>query len=73
MSEKQEQDPFDELKDIFQEAAGKAREAWLAARKRSEATKQENEIYREIATLGSAALDALERAVKKAWEATGRK
>jgi hypothetical protein len=30
--------------------------------------KQENEVYRELVSLGTAAVDALERAVKKAWE-----
>lgn len=65
MEEKQE--PLDELKGIFGEAAAKAREAWQAARERSEAMKQENELYRELATLASAALDALERAARKAW------
>lgn len=68
MSEKQEKDPFAELKVIFDEAAAKAAEAWEMARQRSEAAKQENEVYRELLTYGSAAVDALTRAAKAAWK-----
>lgn len=73
MSEQQEKDPYLELKAIFEKASEKAREAWTLARTRSESMKQENEIYRELVTLGSAAVDALERAVKKAWEGSAPK
>jgi kynureninase len=68
-----EQNPLDELKDIFEKAAVEARKAWGMARERSEAAKQENVVYREIASLGVAAVDALERAIKKAWDASGSK
>lgn len=73
MSEQQEKDPYMELKAIFETASDKAREAWTLARQRSESMKQENEIYRELVSLGSAAVDALERAVKKAWEGSSPK
>lgn len=72
MSEKPEQDPFEELKVLFDEAAAKVAEAWKLARQRSEAAKQENEVYRELLTYGSSAMDALTRAAKKAWENVGR-
>lgn len=73
MSDMQEQHPLDELKDIFENAAVEARKAWQFARDRSELAKQENAVYREMVSLGTAAVDALERAVKKAWEASGSK
>lgn len=51
MSKKEEKDPFEDLANIFQDAANAARKAWVHARER----------------VDSAALDALNRAVKMAW------
>lgn len=67
MSEKPEKDPFEELANIFQDAANAARKAWVNARKRADAAQKDKALYRELATYGSAALDALNRAVKMAW------
>jgi hypothetical protein len=71
MTDEQERHPLDELKDVFEKAAEKAREAWTAARNRSEAASRESALYRELVTLGSAAYDALDRAAKKAWGGAG--
>jgi hypothetical protein len=72
MSEKQEQDPFEELRVLFNEAAERVSEVWKVARRRSEEAKHENEVYRELATYGSAALDSLTRAAKMAWKHASR-
>jgi hypothetical protein len=73
MSDKQEQDPFEELRVLFDEAAARVSDVWKVARRRSEEAKHENEVYRELMTYGSAAVDALTRAAKMAWENVGRK
>lgn len=67
MSEQKKDDPFEELANIFQDAANAARRAWLNARERADQNKRDQEVFRELATYGSAALDALNRAVKMAW------
>lgn len=67
MSKQAEKDPFEELANIFQDAANAARKAWVNARERVESADRDKAVYRELATYGSAALDALNRAVKMAW------
>ncbi len=67
MSEQAEKDPFEELANIFQDAANAARRAWLHARENVERAEEDKGLYRELATYGSAALDSLNRAVKMAW------
>lgn len=67
MSKKEEKDPFEDLANIFQDAANAARKAWVHARERADSAERDKAVYRELAMFGSAALDALNRAVKMAW------
>lgn len=69
---KHDQDPFEELKVLFDAAAEKVSEAWKLARERSETAQQQNQVYRELVTYGSSAMDALKRAAKMAWENVGK-
>lgn len=63
-------DEFDELRELFTEAATAARKAWALATVRNTVAKQENELYREVVSYSSSAVDVLTRAVKKIWEET---